>query len=118
MMKTGGRIINVSSVSSVLAVEGQGVYSATKGAVNSMTATLAKELAPSGIRVNCVAPGVVDTEMNACYDEEAMEALAEKTPLGKIGDPEEIAKAIFFLASENASFITGQTLTVDGGFLS
>ena len=68
--------------------------------------------------MNCVAPGVVDTEMNACYDEEAMEALAEKTPLGKIGDPEEIAKAIFFLASENASFITGQTLTVDGGFIS
>jgi 3-oxoacyl-[acyl-carrier protein] reductase len=56
--------------------------------------------------------------MNACYDEEAMEALAEKTPLGRIAEPEEIAKAIFFLASENASFITGQTLTVDGGFLS
>ncbi|MBR7161225.1 MAG: SDR family oxidoreductase [Clostridia bacterium] len=72
----------------------------------------------SGIRVNCVAPGVVDTEMNACYDEDAMAELAEKTPLGKIGDPEEIARAVFFLASENASFVTGQTLTVDGGFLS
>ena len=68
--------------------------------------------------MNCVAPGVTDTEMNACYDEEAMAALAERTPLGKIGDPEEIAEAVFFLASEKASFITGQTLTVDGGFIS
>ena len=68
--------------------------------------------------MNCIAPGVVDTEMNACYDEETMCALAEKTPLSRIGSPEDIANAILFLASENASFITGQTLTVDGGFIS
>ena len=114
----GGSIVTVSSMWGIAGASGEVAYSASKAAVIGMTKALAKELAPSGIRVNCVAPGVVDTEMNACYDEEAMEALAEKTPLGKIGDPEEIANAIFFLASENASFITGQTLTVDGGFIS
>ncbi|MBE6666417.1 MAG: glucose 1-dehydrogenase [Ruminococcaceae bacterium] len=114
----GGAIVTVSSMWGIAGASGEVAYSASKAAVIGMTKALAKELAPSGIRVNCVAPGVVDTEMNACYDEEAMEALAEKTPLGRIADPEEIAKAIFFLASENASFITGQTLTADGGFLS
>ena len=114
----GGSIVTVSSMWGIAGASGEVAYSASKAAVIGMTKALAKELAPSGIRVNCVAPGVVDTEMNACYDEEAMEALAEKTPLGRIAEPEEIAKAIFFLASENASFITGQTLTVDGGFIS
>ena len=114
----GGSIVTVSSMWGIAGASGEVAYSASKAAVIGMTKALAKELAPSGIRVNCVAPGVVDTEMNACYDEEAMEALAEKTPLGRIASPEEIAKAIFFLASENASFITGQTLTADGGFLS
>ena len=102
----------------VAGAAGESAYSASKAAVIGMTKALAKELAPSGIRVNCVAPGVTDTEMNACYDEDAMEALAEKTPLGRIADPHEIAEAIFFLASEKASFITGQTLTADGGFIS
>ena len=114
----GGSIVTVSSMWGIAGASGEVAYSASKAAVIGMTKALAKELAPSGIRVNCVAPGVVDTEMNACYDVETMEELAEKTPLGKIGDPDEIAKAIFFLASENASFVTGQTLTVDGGFLS
>ena len=113
-----GSIVTVSSMWGIAGASSEVAYSASKAAIIGMTKALAKELAPSGIRVNCVAPGVVDTEMNACYDEDAMEALAERTPLGKIGSPEEIAKAIFFLASENASFITGQTLTVDGGFLS
>ena len=113
-----GSIVTVSSMWGIAGASGEVAYSASKAAIIGMTKALAKELAPSGIRVNCVAPGVVDTEMNACYDGETMEALAERTPLGKIGSPEEIAKAIFFLASENASFITGQTLTVDGGFLS
>lgn len=114
----GGSIVMVSSMWGIAGASGEVAYSASKAAVIGMTKALAKELAPSGIRVNCVAPGVVDTEMNACYDEEAMEALAEKTPLGRIASPEEIAQAIFFLISENASFITGQTLTADGGFLS
>lgn len=113
-----GAIVNVSSMWGVAGASGEVAYSASKAAVIGLTKALAKELAPSGIRVNCVAPGVTDTEMNACYDEDAMEALSERTPLGRIADPREIAEAIFFLASEKASFITGQTLTADGGFIS
>ena len=114
----GGAIVTVSSMWGVAGASGEVAYSASKAAVIGMTKALAKELAPSGIRVNCVAPGVTDTDMNACYDEDAMEVLAEKTPLGRIADPREIAEAIFFLASDKASFITGQTLTADGGFIS
>ena len=114
----GGSIVTVSSMWGIAGASGEVAYSASKAAVIGMTKALAKELAPSGIRVNCVAPGVVDTEMNACYDEDTIDMLAEKTPLGKIADPAEIAQSIYFLASENASFITGQTLTVDGGFIS
>lgn len=114
----GGTIVNVSSMWGIAGASGEVAYSASKAAVIGMTKALAKELAPSGIRVNCVAPGVVDTEMNACYDEDAMCALAEKTPLGRIATPEDIANAILFLAEDGASFITGQTLTVDGGFIS
>ena len=114
----GGAIVTVSSMWGVAGASGEVAYSASKAAVIGMTKALAKELAPSGIRVNCVAPGVTDTDMNACYDEDAMEVLAEKNPLGRIADPREIAEAIFFLASDKASFITGQTLTADGGFIS
>jgi 3-oxoacyl-[acyl-carrier protein] reductase len=114
----GGAIVNVSSMWGIAGASGEVAYSASKAAVIGMTKALAKELAPSGIRVNCVAPGVVDTEMNDCYDEDAMCALAEKTPLGRIATPEDIANAILFLAEDGASFITGQTLTVDGGFIS
>jgi 3-oxoacyl-[acyl-carrier protein] reductase len=113
-----GAIVNVSSMWGIAGASGEVAYSASKAAVIGMTKALAKELAPSGIRVNCVAPGVVDTEMNACYDEDAMSSLAEKTPLGRIATPEDIANAILFLAEDGASFITGQTLTVDGGFIS
>ena len=113
----GGAIVNVSSMWGVVGASGEVAYSASKAAVIGMTKALAKELAPSNIRVNCVAPGVIDTEMNACYDEDTMCALAEKTPLGRIGTPEDISNTVLFLASENASFITGQTLTVDGGFI-
>ena len=114
----GGAIVAVSSMWGVAGASGEVAYSASKAAVIGLVKALAKELAPSHIRVNCVAPGVTDTEMNACYDEDAMEALAERTPLGRIADPREIAEAIYFLASEKASFITGQTLTADGGFIS
>ena len=113
-----GVIINISSMWGVVGASCEVAYSASKAAVIGMTKALAKELAPSGIRVNCIAPGVIDTEMNACYDENTMSALAEKTPLGRIGSPEDIAHTVVFLASENASFITGQTITVDGGFIS
>ena len=114
----GGSIVAVSSMWGVAGASGEVAYSASKAAVIGLVKALAKELAPSHIRVNCVAPGVTDTEMNACYDEDAMEALAERTPLGRIANPREIAQAILFLASEKASFITGQTLTADGGFIS
>jgi 3-oxoacyl-[acyl-carrier protein] reductase len=113
----GGSIVTVSSMWGVSGASGEVAYSASKAAVIGLTKALAKELAPSNIRVNCVAPGVTDTEMNACYDEDAMEALAERTPLGRIAEPREIAEAIYFLASDRSSFITGQTLSADGGFI-
>ena len=82
----------------------------------TFTQALAKELGLSGIRVNCVAPGVIDTDMMAAFSEEDKAALAEETPLGRIGTPEDVAAAVVFLASSDAAFITGQTLGVDGGF--
>lgn len=112
----GGCIINISSMWGICGASGECAYSASKAAVIGLTKALAKELAPSGIRVNCVAPGVIDTEMNACHSAETMAALKEKTPLGRIGTPQDVASAVFCLASDEASFITGQTLTVDGGF--
>ena len=88
-----------------------------KAAVIGFTKALAKELGPSGITVNAVAPGVVDTEMNGLLDDDTMECLKEETPLGRIGSPEDIAQSILYLASEGASFITGQVLSVNGGFV-
>jgi len=82
-----------------------------------MTQALAKEVGPSGVRVNCIAPGVIDTDMNAHLDEETMNALCEETPLMRIGTPDEVARAAYFLCSENASFITGQVLGVSGGLI-
>ena len=81
-----------------------------------MTMALAKELGPSGITVNCVEPGLIDTEMNAALDEESRRALCEETPLCRIGTPDDVASAVLFFAGEQASFITGQMLGVDGGF--
>ena len=112
----GGSIINISSMWGVVGGSGEAAYSASKAAVIGLTRALAKELAPSGIRVNCIAPGVIDTDMNACYSVEVMEALKEKTPLNRIGSAEDVARAVRFLATDDASFITGQVLTVDGGF--
>ena len=113
----GGSIVTVSSMWGIAGASGEVAYSASKAAIIGFTKALAKELAPSHIRVNCIAPGVIDTDMNACYDEDAMDALAEKTPLSRIGTPEEVARAIRFLADDTSSFITGQTLSVDGGFI-
>ncbi len=113
----GGNLIFVSSMWGIAGASGEVAYSASKAAVIGMTKALAKELAPSHIRVNCVAPGVIDTDMNACYDEDAMATLADRTPLGKIGTPEDVARVIHFLADDASSFMTGQVLSVDGGFL-
>ncbi len=112
-----GNLILISSMWGIMGASGETAYSASKAAVIGLTKALAKELAPSHIRVNCVAPGVIDTDMNACYDEDTMETLAERTPLGRIGTPEDIAKVIYFLASEHSSFMTGQILSADGGFI-
>lgn len=115
MIKTGGRIINVSSVSSVLAVEGQGVYSATKGAVNSMTATLAKELAPRGILVNAVAPGFIETEMIDAIPEDKKEEYLKAVPMHKFGTARDVANVVAQLCSDDFGYMTGQVLVLDGG---
>ena len=113
----GGNIVLLSSMWGIAGASGEVAYSASKAAVIGMTKALAKELAPSHIRVNCVAPGVIDTDMNACYDEDTMQELADRTPLGRIGTPEDVARVIHFLTDDSSSFITGQVLSVDGGFI-
>ena len=110
-----GAIINVSSVSSKMALPGQSVYAATKGAINSMTATLAAELAPYGIRVNAVAPGFIATDMVAQLPEEKKAEYLKQIPLGRLGEVEEVADLVAFLASDESSYITGQVITIDGG---
>ena len=109
-----GRIINISSVWGVVGASCETHYSASKAGMIGFTRALAKELGPSGITVNCIAPGVIETEMNAHLSEADMAALCEETPLGRIGKPEDIAHAALFFAE--ADFITGETLSVGGGF--
>ena len=115
MSKKSGKIINISSVSSVLAVEGQGVYSATKGAVNSMTATLAKELAPRGISVNAVAPGFIATEMMDAIPEDKKQEYLKAIPMNKFGSAEDVANVVAQLCLEAFSYMTGQVIVLDGG---
>lgn len=110
-------IVNVSSMWGITGASCEVHYSAAKAGLIGFTKALAKELGPSGIRVNGVAPGVIDTDMNAEISQEDMEALAQKTPLCRIGKPDEVASAIYFLSCEDSSFITGQILSVDGGFV-
>lgn len=115
MSKKHGKIVNVSSVSSILAVEGQGVYSATKGAVNSMTATLAKELAPRGITVNAVAPGFIETEMLDNIPEDKKEAYIKSIPAGHFGTAHDVANVVAALCSPAFDYVTGQVVVLDGG---
>ena len=110
-----GSIINISSIWGITGGSCEVAYSSSKAAIIGFTKALAKELGPSGIRVNCVAPGVIDTDMNAHLSEEDMAILKEETPLCRIGNPSDIAKTVLFLASEGAGFITGQVITADGG---
>jgi 3-oxoacyl-[acyl-carrier protein] reductase len=115
--RQSGKIINISSMWGITGGSCEVHYSASKAAVIGFTKALAKELGPSKICVNCIAPGVIETEMNSHLSDEDMECLCDETPLERIGKPEEVAKAILFLASENADFITGQVLNVDGGMV-
>ncbi|MCI8492718.1 MULTISPECIES: elongation factor P 5-aminopentanone reductase [Anaerotruncus] len=112
-----GRIINVSSIWGISGASCEVHYSASKAAVIGFTRALAKEVGPSGITVNCIAPGVIDTDMNAQLGPQALEALRLETPLGTLGTPEDIARLALFLASDSAGFITGQVIAADGGFL-
>lgn len=112
-----GCILTVSSMWGQVGASCEVAYSATKGAVIAYTKALAQEVGPSNIRVNCIAPGVIATEMNAHLSPEDMAALADETPLGRIGTPEECAACALFLASEGASFVTGQVLAPNGGLV-
>ena len=112
-----GAIVTVSSMWGRVGASCEVAYSASKAAVIGLTRALAKELGPSGVRVNCIAPGVIDTDMVQVLGSEVLRDLAEQTPLGRLGAPQDIANAVAFLVSEKASFITGQVLTVDGAFV-
>ena len=112
-----GRIINVSSMWGSVGSSCEVHYSATKAALIGMTKALAKEVGPSGITVNCIAPGVINTDMNAALSEEDKAALCDETPLMRIGEPSEVASAALFLAGDDASFITGAVLNVNGGIV-
>ena len=115
--RKSGRIINVSSMWGIVGSSCEVAYSATKAALIGMTKALAKEVGPSGITVNAIAPGVIDTKMNGALSEEDMEILKNDTPLMRIGSTKEVADAALFLASDAASFITGEVLNVNGGYI-
>ncbi len=115
--RKSGSILNISSMWGQVGASCEVHYSAAKAGVIGLTRALAQEVGPSGVRVNCIAPGVIDTEMNAALDEETRCALAGETPLMRLGTAAEVARAALFLAGESASFITGQVLGVNGGFI-
>lgn len=108
-------IVNVSSIYGIYGGSCESAYSASKGGIVALTKAMSDECACFGVRVNAVAPGCIDTAMTAGFTQQEKDALIEKTPLGRIGKPEDVANAVYFLASEDASFITGEVLTVSGG---
>ena len=114
--KAGG-IVNISSIWGLRGASCEVAYSCTKAALIGLTRSLAMELAPSGIRVNCVCPGVIDTDMLASLPDGTLDELAVQTPMGRLGTPEDIAGAVAYFASDAASFVTGQVLCADGGFI-
>ena len=112
-----GVILNISSMWGEAGASCEAVYSASKGGINAFTKAMAKELGPSGIRVNAIACGVIDTEMNACFSEEERAELADEIALMRFGKPEEVGRFALTLANKSASFLTGQIITLDGGML-
>ncbi len=110
-----GKIINISSMWGICGASCEVHYSSSKAAVIGFTKALAKEVGPSNINVNCVAPGLIDTKMNSNLDDEAKKAFCEDIPLMRMGKPEDVAETVFFLAGEGANYITGQVISVDGG---
>lgn len=117
LQRQGGVILNTASMWGLVGASCEVAYSASKAGLIGMTKALAKELGPSGIRVNAVAPGVIVTEMTGNLSEETMEELRQSTPLERLGQPEDVAETMWFLASEQASFITGEIVNVSGGFV-
>lgn len=115
LKQKSGNILNISSVWGNVGASCEVAYSATKGGINSLTRALAKELAPSGIRVNAIACGVIDTEMNRCFSDEERHALQDEIPMGRFGEPAEIGQLAFSLVTR-ASYLTGQVITCDGGW--
>jgi 3-oxoacyl-[acyl-carrier protein] reductase len=115
LIRRGGSVINITSVSGITGMSGQTNYSASKAGVIGFTKALAREVARFGVRVNAVAPGFIDTDMTASIDENARKKLYAQIPLGKPGTAAQVAHAVLYLASEDASYITGQVLTMDGG---
>ena len=117
MINRKGVILNISSMWGEVGASCEVLYSTSKGGVNLFTKALAKEMAPSNIRVNAIAPGVIDTSMNSFLSEEDRENLEEEIPVGRFGSPEEIGKIAVFLCSEDSSYITGQIIRADGGYI-
>ena len=111
-----GRIINVGSIWGQVGASCEVHYSAAKAGLIGLTKGLAKEVAPSGVTVNCVCPGVIETDMLSCFTQEDLAALAEETPAGRLGTPEDVASMILWLCDEKAGFVTGQVIGVNGGF--
>lgn len=114
--KKQGKIVTISSIWGNDGACMESIYSASKSAIIGLTKSLAKELALSNINVNCVSPGVIDTAMNSRFDTQEKQDLIDRTPLSRMGTPKDVAEMVYFLCTENASFITGQNITIDGGF--
>ena len=112
-----GSIVNISSMWGISGASCEVHYSASKAAIIGLTKALAKEMGLSGIRVNCVAPGMIDTKMNASFSQDVFDQIKEETPLNKIGRPEDVAKAVLYFAGDDSSFVTGQVICVDGGYV-